>query len=430
MSNGKAKTQKSLVDEIIQLKKDKAKTYGIARQNKSVNTNVPVGSSSGGSSSGGGSVSQWATFAAATDIDFGTFDGINIDRLIFALDSGTVDGTTTPQIYVSSNDNELVFNNSINDFLWTHSNVISLIDSINTFEKRDIVAPNMNLNNNRAFQTGTAGTFGFYANSQSSGNVAMAFLIGNTETATGTSTGSLQIGVRESGVATNYLFLNDADSGEIDVLTDINMASNEIKQAVSIDFNASGTNDASITSSTSGLAYSAAVNDNHIFAINANPLIAVDPTELYFYTGVGINMNSNVINMNGGDITEFDTLQSNGSGSEIEMRGGFINMDDGEIRDADDITIHARSRILAEGNREFGIQVDNASATVGNAGMLAMPISNLTTYLTKAVLDSAFGDHDGAMGFDVNTLANLGRLWIRSTTGNWFGFDYDASVTS
>ena len=37
----------------------------------------------------GGSVSQWATFAAATDIDYATFDGINIDRLLFDQTAGS-----------------------------------------------------------------------------------------------------------------------------------------------------------------------------------------------------------------------------------------------------------------------------------------------------------------------------------------------------
>lgn len=135
-----------------------------------------------------------------------------------------------------------------------------------------------------------------------------------------------------------------------------------------------------------------------------------------------------VLNMSGGDITGFDTLQANGSGSEIEMLGGFINMDDGEIRDCDDITVHANSRIFADSITEFGIQIDNASATVGSAGMVAIPVLDVLAAVTVPLLDSAFGTHKGAMGLDVNTLTNS-RLWIRENTtvgtgGSWLAFDY------
>lgn len=45
MSNGKANTSKTIVDEVVKLNKERAKAFGIARQVKSVKTNVTLGTS-------------------------------------------------------------------------------------------------------------------------------------------------------------------------------------------------------------------------------------------------------------------------------------------------------------------------------------------------------------------------------------------------
>ncbi len=136
---------------------------------------------------------------------------------------------------------------------------------------------------------------------------------------------------------------------------------------------------------------------------------------------------SSGINLNGGSITNFDTLQADASGnSEIFMIGGFIDMDDGEIRDADDITMHGNSRIMSVGITEFGIQVDNASANVGSSGMMAMPQAIPPVVPTKADLDGFFGTHEGAMGIDTGLVPHL---FVRSTNGDWFRFNVDSVVT-
>ena len=158
-------------------------------------------------------------------------------------------------------------------------------------------------------------------------------------------------------------------------------------------------------------------------AINmaGNDLTSVDDL---IFVGAGSG-----INMNGGDITNFDTLQATNDGNaEIFMIGGFIDMDDGEIRDVDDITMHGNSRILSVGTTEFGIQVDNASANVGTAGMMAIPVSDITAAVTVALLDSTFGTHMGSMGLDHNNLTNS-RLWVKDSDSSWLAFDYVTRLT-
>jgi len=53
LSNGKAKTERSVVDELLKLKKERAKNFGLARKQGSV-SNVVIGTSGskGGSEQG------------------------------------------------------------------------------------------------------------------------------------------------------------------------------------------------------------------------------------------------------------------------------------------------------------------------------------------------------------------------------------------
>lgn len=76
----------------------------------------------------------------------------------------------------------------------------------------------------------------------------------------------------------------------------------------------------------------------------------------------------------------------------------------------------------------LGIVVqDNNPFTVGDNGMLAMPSIILPAVKTRTNMDAALGTHKGAFGFDEGLLI---RLWIRHNSGSWYGFDFDASVTT
>ena len=144
---------------------------------------------------------------------------------------------------------------------------------------------------------------------------------------------------------------------------------------------------------------------------------------------------SSLINLNGGNLTNFDSLQSQGGSSMINMIGGDINMGGGEIdmgggniTDISDLRLALGGNILADGSIEIGIQIDNVAATTGSAGMLAMPVFDITTVLTVALLNGTFGTHKGAMGIDHNNLTNS-RLWVKDSDGGWLGFDYVLKIT-
>ena len=80
------------------------------------------------------------------------------------------------------------------------------------------------------------------------------------------------------------------------------------------------------------------------------------------------------------------------------------------------------------GSTQLGIVVqDNISFTMGTVGTLAMPSSLLPAVKTRTNMDAALGTHRGACGFDEGLLI---RLWIRHNSGSWYGFDFDASVTT
>ena len=57
----------------------------------------------------GGDASGWANFAAVDDIDYNTFDGVNIDRLRFVSDSGVVAAADDPSILLDGSSN-MIFN--------------------------------------------------------------------------------------------------------------------------------------------------------------------------------------------------------------------------------------------------------------------------------------------------------------------------------
>ena len=61
------------------------------------------------------------------------------------------------------------------------------------------------------------------------------------------------------------------------------------------------------------------------------------------------------------------------------------------------------------------------SGIIGSAGSIQIPHFNITTVVTAALLNSTFGDFEGAIGIDENTLTDS-RLWVKDGQG-WWGFD-------
>lgn len=158
-------------------------------------------------------------------------------------------------------------------------------------------------------------------------------------------------------------------------------------------------------------------------------VIGIDSSQRALFTSTLTQLTGNVSILGnlsvGGDITGLDDLTFAGTGSLLNMSGGDINMLGGKVIDVQELTI-TFGRILSTSAIEFGIQLDNVSATVGSAGMLAMPQAIPPTVPTKADLDTRYGTHKGAMGIDTGLIPHL---FVRSINGDWFRFNVDFTVT-
>jgi hypothetical protein len=164
-----------------------------------------------------------------------------VDRLEFGEFSGVLNGLSNKTIYISSADSgAMVFNNSASSFLWTHENVVGLVEDGLQLTKIGLVAPTFTLYNNRAPQTGTAGLISFSANMVSQFGSVTAFISSDTETSTGFGSGSMAVGVLESGVPQIYMRFNDNNTQEIKIERDIDMSLGEIRGILSMDFDGSG----------------------------------------------------------------------------------------------------------------------------------------------------------------------------------------------
>ncbi len=102
MSNGKANTTRSTIDEIIKLKRDKAKAFGIARTNLSVSTGAVLGTS------GSRGVADAATLTAKLQTQGDTMVGpLAFFPIAVTISSGTIDvensstGDYTSRIFLS-----------------------------------------------------------------------------------------------------------------------------------------------------------------------------------------------------------------------------------------------------------------------------------------------------------------------------------------
>ena len=158
-------------------------------------------------------------------VDLNDNDIIKVDRL--QLSGGTTSATSVNDVvwYISS-DGDLISNiNAGDSWGWSSGNIIKMILSDSTLEKRNVTAPSFQLYNTRAFQAGTAGTISILANSENSSiGVTMGFIIADTEVAAGDARGSLKVGVNLDGVLTLFLTMNEGNDEQLDILkeTDFN----------------------------------------------------------------------------------------------------------------------------------------------------------------------------------------------------------------
>jgi len=151
----------------------------------------------------GGSVSTWANFDAISDIDFATFDGIDIDRLLFSQTSGSTVGATETGITSDATGNMAFDVPTSAGYDWDVANVTKLTlseaSSVSTLQVTNVLGAQLEL----LETTGTTVATILHGTSvtQYTTPTEHEFLIGVSEIANITSTGL-------SLVATKQLFLD------------------------------------------------------------------------------------------------------------------------------------------------------------------------------------------------------------------------------
>tara|TARA_R110000765_G_scaffold5223_3_gene16325 strand:+ start:2308 stop:3795 length:1488 start_codon:yes stop_codon:yes gene_type:complete len=215
--SSRASRRNDTTDVIKKIQNDNKRNQGLSRQAYSGLASAEYGDNTSSSSGGSGTTSGTSgwTGNATTDLNMNTFDVISVDRLSFVKDSGVGTNANTPQIYISSAASDMVFNHDANDFTWKHTNVTSMTESTTTLKKESTISPSFVLYNSRTAAVGTAANIYFDAKETTTGNVSMGYITAETQDATVNGSGSLHLGVRESGAATNYIELNEADDNNI-----------------------------------------------------------------------------------------------------------------------------------------------------------------------------------------------------------------------
>jgi hypothetical protein len=161
------------------------------------------------------------------ETDFNAQDVLGINRL--QLVGGTPSPTSVNDVvsYLDADGNLVSNINASDEWLWTSGNVIKMLLSDTTLEKRNVTAPTFQLYNTRAAQTGTAGSINILANSSDiSTGIPMGFILADTEVITGDGTGSMKFGVNLDGVATLFLTMNDSNDGNVKLLTNLDLGAN------------------------------------------------------------------------------------------------------------------------------------------------------------------------------------------------------------
>jgi len=244
------------------------------------------------------------------EIDFKTLDAVNIDRLTFIADSLAPTSPDVPQIYVGGGVGQahLIFNNKANDeFIWTSDNIIKMILTDSTLEKRNVTAPNFNLNNTRVAATGTVGTFSFIANTTTLSGVNMAFIIGDTENEVGVGSGGLKLGVNLNGIPTLFLTMNDSNDGNVKFSKNLDLNTNYL-QLESI------TSPGVTGSASTGRMFMDSDNSNHLSIIRNGGVIDLESAS---QTPILQNVDYDDFN-----IFDISRISQNG----IVPTSGFINM--------------------------------------------------------------------------------------------------------
>jgi len=217
----------------------------------------------------------------ASGIDLFKRDIKDIDRLKFVKDSGVVDVTTTPQIYVSSVSDALVLNNKdTSPVVITHSNVIGAQFSISTFRKERVSG----LGTIDVVRTGTVPAIGTLIGEfrgvfpRTTGGETLAGIISFIAEDTGNTTfqGGMAFQIEKFSGQEVFMRFNSAKNDKIDILKNLLLNNKDIEDLKNLNFGTSGVVDATknqIFADSFGLNLNAAAGKNIFFSNNGTKFI-------------------------------------------------------------------------------------------------------------------------------------------------------------
>jgi len=411
LSNGKARNEKTMVDEIIKFKRQQKKQFGINRMNGTVGT-----ISMGGGNRSGNSNRNEESYSLKSSGD------TMIGPLAFFRSPQT---TAYP---TSGNGNTLDISRATGNFsshyIWYAggSNTLEVISGAEFTGQILIIESTQTLTQTIKDKSNTSG--GTYGNIKTlDGNdlalgtakTLVMFMYSDIDTnwhqisnptissgvslsGTNTWTGVNTFTASSFSVTSANIFLGDASSdtihltGTVNVNGDIDMNTYDIYAIDRLKFSTSAGSGSALTSSDTGLEalYSGGSPYGMLIQFpstnSAVMQIKRGTTEVVNISALGFSVYTNTYL---GDSTSDSTIIS--------------------------------GRIRSSSSTEIGVFIKNETGTIGTAGTLQMPEYTSTTTPTNATLDTYFGAFTGACGLfrDTNTTPGS-RFYVRGSDGNWY----------
>ena len=448
MSNGKAVTKKSLVDEIIKLKRENVKSYGQQRQRVTSGAYIGTSGQKGGSDSNDLTTSYIKTagdtmigplafypkteFVTSGVLDVAESTGAYSSRIVVSGQSSSADNLV--RIGGASHAGQILFLQAVNTTPITlkhytdegsaKGNIFIPGGSDYTVDSKEIVLLQWDTININPAHISSGTEYGQWTLISSSDGSTNLLTSNNVWTGTNQFTGSYVTVTGSFSALGTAITLGDTDTDIINfggkMGTDINMNNYDIENTDRLLFSTTGTDN--LAASDMGIGTNSADNDYltynipsgyHRFKVNGNLAMSVGPT-----TNPGLTV-ENMLYVSGsitatGNVTFQQDITLGSSGSDdISVKG---NIDT-------DISIAASKKIRAYTSTEIGYFVKNATSAVGSEGTIQIPTKN-TGVGNAATADSDFGSEIGCIG--LYTLGNPTLVIKYSSTG-WQGIIFGSS---
>lgn len=179
----------------------------------------------------------WSQTPAVSDIDFATFDGINIDRLRFVISSGAPASGGDPSIYLDGS-GDMVFNVALGDsFFGTIDNITSFFHSDGNTQL--IAASGVQIlelinADQGIIDLEQIGEVRFVGDDDAGGltrNTYGRILVNADDVSSGTKDGRMTFFSMINNVSTAWMQVNVLGNNQIDILTELDMNSNFMRDA-------------------------------------------------------------------------------------------------------------------------------------------------------------------------------------------------------